>query len=163
MNARRVTRRYTQNNSASPGEVFALLDPVREREWLEGWDCSIIYSDSGLGEPGCVFETRNADGSETVWTITKRDEASREIEFVMVTPGSRVGHLYIRLEDSGNNSTKTHIVYTFTSLGASGDSFIESYTEDEFKRRMEWWEKSMNHFLLTGRQLSARDNFDPAS
>jgi len=115
----------------------------------------MVYSDSGVGEYGCIFTTQNADGSATVWTVTRRDEESMEVEFVMVTPGSRVGHLRIRLEGSGDGSTKTHIAYTFTSLGQSGDSFIEGYTEEVFKERMEWWEKSMNHFLLTGRQLTA--------
>jgi len=152
-NARRITRRYTQSISATPGEIFPLLDPVREREWLEGWDCTMIYSDSGVGEPGCIFKTQNPDGSETIWTITKRDEDSSEIEFLMVTPGSRVGQLHIRLEGSGDRSTKTHIAYTFTSLGADGDRFIEEYTPDLFESRMQWWEKSMNHFLLTGEQL----------
>ncbi|HVF89785.1 MAG TPA: hypothetical protein VNH22_06935 [Blastocatellia bacterium] len=154
-NARRITRRYTQNISASPGEILPLLDPVREREWLEGWDCSMVYSDSGVGEPGCIFTTHNADGSATVWIMTRRDEESMVVEFVMVTPGSRVGHLCVRLEESGDRSTKAHIAYTFTSLGESGDHFIEGYTEEVFNERMEWWEKSMNHFLLTGRQLSA--------
>jgi hypothetical protein len=74
----------------------------------------------------------------------------------MVTPGSRVGRLHIRLEESGARSTKTHIAYTFTSLGPSGDSFIESYTEQAFNERMEWWEKSMNHFLITGGMLRAQ-------
>ena len=42
--AKRVTRSYRQQIDGSPTEVFPLLCPVRERDWLHGWDCDMVYS-----------------------------------------------------------------------------------------------------------------------
>ncbi len=35
--AKRVSHEYTQTNDAPPDEVFPLLCPVRESEWVPGW------------------------------------------------------------------------------------------------------------------------------
>jgi hypothetical protein len=48
----RVTRTYLQKIQAPPEEVFPLLCPVRETEWVRGWDPIVVYSHSGLAEPG---------------------------------------------------------------------------------------------------------------
>lgn len=34
----RVSRTYTQQLCAEPEEVFPLLCPVREADWIEGWE-----------------------------------------------------------------------------------------------------------------------------
>jgi hypothetical protein len=33
-------------------QVFPLLCPVRECDWLEGWNCTLLHSGSGLAEKG---------------------------------------------------------------------------------------------------------------
>ncbi|MDO8986641.1 MAG: hypothetical protein Q7V14_00255 [Coriobacteriia bacterium] len=33
----RVVRSYTQNLNANPSDVFRLLCPVREADWIKGW------------------------------------------------------------------------------------------------------------------------------
>ena len=35
---KRVTRTYTQQLVAEPSAVFPLLCPVREADWIDGWD-----------------------------------------------------------------------------------------------------------------------------
>ena len=54
---RRVTRTYTQRLTAAPARVFPLLCPVREADWIEGWDPISVWSESGVAEPDCVFTT----------------------------------------------------------------------------------------------------------
>jgi hypothetical protein len=34
--------------AAPPDRVFPLLCPVRERDWLEGWEADMVYSASGV-------------------------------------------------------------------------------------------------------------------
>lgn len=41
--ARRITRTYHQTINAVPETVFPLLCPVREAEWLDGWQYAMIY------------------------------------------------------------------------------------------------------------------------
>ncbi len=81
----RVVREYVQTNPAPPERVFPLLCPVREAEWVPGWEYRLVYSKSGVAELGCVFTTPNEDGSETTW-MTIEYEPPRRIGFVWVWP-----------------------------------------------------------------------------
>ena len=63
--AKRVSHEYTQTNDAPPEKVFPLLCPVREADWVPGWQYRLIYSESGVAEDGCVFSTPNDAGPET--------------------------------------------------------------------------------------------------
>ena len=154
--AKRVTRTYTQRIAAPPHEVFPLLCPVREREWVEGWECEVVYSRSGVAEQGCIFTTQGVGERETVWAITAHDPAGLRIEFVMVTPESRVGGLQIRLEENADGTTSAHVSYTFTALAERGNAFVDDYTEEVFNRKMRHWERAMNHYLETGSMLTAQ-------
>ena len=53
----RVTHTYTQRLVAPPAAVFPLLCPVREADWIDGWNPLLVLSHSGLAEPDCVFVT----------------------------------------------------------------------------------------------------------
>ena len=158
--AKRVTRTYVQRIVAPPAQVFPLLDPVRETEWLDNWQCEMIYSASGLGEQNCVFKTQQPHEAETIWTVVRRDATEYVVEFVTMTPGSRVTHIRINLEDEGAGQTTARISYTITALNEEGNAFVDRFGEAEFKRRMEWWERSMNHFLETGNLLKAAGHPD---
>lgn len=57
----RVTRSYTQRLVAAPSVVFPLLCPVREADWIEGWDPISVVTGSGAAEPDCVFVTPPGD------------------------------------------------------------------------------------------------------
>lgn len=147
-NTRRVTRCYSQHVAAEPERVFPLLCPVRERDWVDGWDADIVYSATGVAELGCVFTTPREGEADTIWTVS-RYEPPRAIELVMVTPGSRVGLLRIGLEPEPGGTACT-VEYTFTSLGPAGNAFVDAYTEDAYVAKMKGWERAINHYLATG-------------
>ena len=71
--AKHITRSYEQTINADPARVFDLLCPVKEAEWLDGWDYTLLHSESGLAEEGCVFLSRQEGEKDTIWMITKRD------------------------------------------------------------------------------------------
>ena len=150
----RCERSYTQRIEASPDQVFPLLCPVREAEWLDGWAYEMIHSDSGVAEEGCVFQTEWHDFPESVWMISRHDPNDRVVEFVRITPGIVATRLHIKLESTPHNATSVHISYAHTPISAAGAAFIEKhYSQSEFEQSMAWWEKSMNHFLATGEIL----------
>jgi hypothetical protein len=41
-------------------------------------------------------------------------------------------------------------------LTDAGNAFIDACTEEAFRAMVEWWERSMNHFLRTGTKLVKR-------
>ncbi len=63
-------RTYTQHLVAPPSRVFPLLCPVREADWLEGWDPPLVLSNSGVAERDCVFLT-DASPGHAIWYVTR--------------------------------------------------------------------------------------------
>ena len=151
--ANHITRSYEQTINAAPSKVFDLLCPVKEAEWLDGWDYTLLYSKSGLAEEGCVFLSRQEGEKDTIWMITKRDVQSREIEFVRATPESRIARLTIAVDEKEAQVSKVQITYVLTALCEEGNTFLEAFTQENFEAAMKFWEKSMNYYLQTGETL----------
>ena len=151
--ARRTTRTYSQTINSSPEKVFPLLCPVREAEWLDGWQYAMIYSESGLIEEGAVFSTPREGEEDTVWIVTKHDPGRREIEFARFTHESRTCLLRLAVRAKSENSSFVDIFYTYTAITPAGNDFIDSLTEGAFLEAVVFWERSMNYFLETGEKL----------
>lgn len=152
--AKRVVKRSVKKYSSPPSKIFPLLCPVREYEWLDGWECEMVYSESGFAEEDCIFKTKfPGEEEETIWVMTKRDPENHEVHIMQVTPGSRVLKMQIRLEDDLAGGTNAHFTSTYTALREQGNTFIDSHAEEEFKQAMVRMEKSMNYFLETGEKL----------
>ncbi len=147
----RVTRRFTQRLVAKPEVVFPLLCPVREAEWIEGWDPTLVVSSSGVAEPDCVFTT-GAPPGDAVWYITRHDPAIGFVEMLKITPAVTACRITIQLRAAVAGS-EAEIAYSHTSLGPAGDAFVASFSESYYRKFMEDWESRLNHFLRTGSKL----------
>jgi hypothetical protein len=153
--ARRVTHEFRQTNDAPPETVFPLLCPVREADWVPGWQYRMIYSRSGVAEAGCVFTTPNEDVTETTWLITEYAAAALRIAFAWVNPGQVAAQIEISLKKNSQGTTTAVICYTYTGLSASGNQEVESYDSKWFENKMKGWEAAINHYLRTGKAISA--------
>jgi len=158
---RRVEHRYTQTIHAPPDHVLGLICPVREHDWLDGWTCTLVYSASGLVEKGCIFTT-GAGCDEEIWVVSVLDPVARIVEMVRVARAGYVCMLRVELEpaagDSGRHgdATAAHITYTFTALDTAGSHAIsERHSASRFLRMVTTWERSLDHYVTTGRQLPA--------
>jgi hypothetical protein len=136
----RVTHEYTQTNAATPAEVFPLLCPVRETDWVPGWQYRMIHSRSG---------------SETIWMVTEYDPAGLRIAFVWVNPGLVAARIGISLVGNSQGTTNARIGYVYTGLSEAGNREVERYNQDWFGHKMQSWEKAINHYLKTGKLLDA--------
>jgi len=149
----RVTRTYTQRLVAPPDAVFPLLCPVREADWIPGWDPLLVISASGLAEPDCVFITSSRP-SDALWYITRHEPQARLVEMIRVTPAVTACRLTIRLRPA-DAGCEADITYSHTSLGPQGDEFVASFTEDFYRQFMQEWESKLNHYLRHGTALPA--------
>ncbi len=100
------TQSYTQINNGNIEQVFPLLCPVREKDWLDGWEYKMIHSKSGLIEKDCVFSTPNTGKLETIWQVTQYDKLNYKIEFLKLTPTENVVKINIQLEKLANSKPK---------------------------------------------------------
>jgi hypothetical protein len=153
--AKRTAHQHTQTNIAPPEKVFPLLCPVREADWVPGWQYHLVYSQSGVAESGCIFTTPNDDGSETTWVVTEYDPAKFLIGFVWVNPGRVAAQIRIQLERNSGDQTLAHIQYTYTALSAVGNSEVDRYDQAWFQQKMQGWETAINHYLKIGKVLDA--------
>jgi hypothetical protein len=142
----RVTRTYLQKIQAPPEEVFPLLCPVRETEWVRGWDPIVVYSHSGLAEPDCIFLTGNGE-PESAWIITDRDSDQFHLEIIKISPWTTVAKIDITLRRNEESGTEARISYTYTALSESGEDFVNRYTEDYYLEFMRYWENAINDYI----------------
>jgi len=146
----RIERTYEQHIEASPDDVFPLLCPVREAEWVPQWDPSVVITHSGVIEPGCVFVTR-AEPSDAIWVVTRHEPDRHRVEFIKVTPGLTVGRIRIHLVAEGEAQTRARISYMHTALSPQGEEFVDSFSEPFWREFMQDWETRLNDYLGAAR------------
>jgi hypothetical protein len=134
---------------AAPERVFPLLCPVREAEWLPGWSAEVLHSVSGVAEPGCVFRTRDHDGRERIWTLTRHDPRAGVVQFAQFIAGLAVLRLDIELEGEGRG-TRARWTYTVAALEPGHAEFFAAYAEAPFQERMRHLERCLAGFLGAG-------------
>ena len=149
----RVTHTYTQRLVAPPAAVFPLLCPVREADWIDGWNPLVVLSHSGLAEPDCVFVT-DAQPYDAVWFITRHEPERGFVEMIKVTPEVTACKLTVQVRAAGSGSV-ADVTYSHTSLGPQGDVFVASFTAEYYVQFMREWEERMNHYLAHGTALRA--------
>lgn len=151
----RASRTYTQRLVAEPARVFPLLCPVREADWIEGWDPVAVYADSGLAERDCVFVTPTRP-HDAVWYITRHEPERGFVEMIKITPRITACRLTIQVRPAPGGS-EADVTYTHTSLGPEGNGFVASFTEEYYGQFMRDWEARLNHYLTHGTALKAAD------
>lgn len=131
---------------ATRAVVFPLLCPVQEALWLPGWSAEILHSESGVAELGCVFRTRDEDGRERIWTISRHDPEAGILQFVQFLADLCVIRLDIALEDLPG-ACLAHWVYSVRGFPNGDGTFFTSYAQAPFRARMARVEDHLNAYL----------------
>ena len=154
--AKRVTREFTAQISAPSTKVFPLLCPVREYDWLDGWSCDMIYSESGVVERDCIFTTGFLSDGEQIWVTTRYDPENFVKEFLVINPDSRVTKFDVSLIDRGDDTTEGRWRITITALNERGNEFVDRYSEELHRHYMGMLVHSLDHYCRTGSMLKLR-------
>ncbi len=147
----RVVREFQTKLDGKPEEIFPLLCPVREYDWIQQWQCDMVYSKSGFAELGCVFTTDFGDayGRET-WVVCHY-KPNESITFVR-TGLRRTTRYEISLTPV---ESRASILWRqeITGLDKKGEQLVERYTQDAFEKIMQPLNGMLNHYLKTGERL----------
>ncbi len=119
--ARSVTS-FTHLVPAPPAAVFPLLCPIREREWIPGWDGEVVYSESGVAERDGVFRA-GLSGARATYFVT-RYEPPHAIEYLVVGDTAVADALALRLEGDASGGASLTWRRTFTALTADGAALV---------------------------------------
>ena len=146
-----VERSYTHELDAPPAEVFPLLCPVREYDWIDIWECELLHSVSGVAELGCVFTTDLPIRGKETWLVCGYEPGVR-IEFAVKGPG-RVMRYTISLETIEGCRSRITWTQALTGLDEQGNEYIAALTPDTYETNMKALNLILNHFLLKGTML----------
>lgn len=141
----RLVRRYRQLIDAAPLQVFELLCPERETEWLPGWRYTMIHSTTGFAEPGAVFAT--GDGAARVIWVTVDHEPSSHVRFVRWHPDAMVVEIDLHVSSADGGRSNVDVQYTYTAVSAAGAQSIAAIDEARWLEQMHGWENAMNDWL----------------
>jgi hypothetical protein len=132
--------------AATADTVFPLLCPVREYDWIPEWECTMVYSESGVAEMGCVFLTDFEGRGVETWMVT-RYEPPVLIEFCRTAGATRVCHLRVAVDDHGDGTSTLTWTYTHTGLDERGQAWVQAYDADRFATEMDGIEDRMRRYL----------------
>jgi hypothetical protein len=149
----RQKRTYTQTLAATADEVFRLMCPVREEEWVPGWRPLMVLSNSGLVEEDCVFVTPG-DPADAIWITTNHDPEAHKLRMYKVVPGMVVSRLDIAVADDVSGAKAT-ISYEHTALSEAGRSIVNQHTQAAYRKFMKHWEAAVQTYLSTGEMIEA--------
>jgi hypothetical protein len=131
-------------------QVFPLFGPLEERRWAQGWNPTVLYSDSVLGDsPGTVFISNLPGEPETVWYVAQFDSTQHLVEYVRVTPGHKIALVRVRCDTLPDDHTSAAVTYAFTALRHAGNNEL-AHLERDHPSSVQHWQDAINHYLRTG-------------
>jgi len=149
----RVERVRRFSLAGRPRDIFPLLCPVREYEWISSWSCVMAYSESGVAELDAVFQTVGPLRKKTVWTLITF-EPERLVEYLMVAGRDLVVRLSIWLAEGADGSTDVTWRMLFTAMSVPGRMVLaRNFSEEKFGAMLNLREKELRHFLSTATML----------
>jgi hypothetical protein len=135
--------------AAPPDEAFRFFTPEGERLYVAGWAPEYLHPRDGALVEGLTFRT-NHGGEQTIWLLSKCDSEAGAIDYVRVTPDSRIGTVTVRLTPAsapegalGDAATDVTVTYRLTSLSSAGDHKLAAF-EATFQDQMASWERSIS-------------------
>lgn len=160
-NRTRVYFSHVHQVQAVPEKIFPLLCPTREYEWIESWNCDLIYAKSGYAEEYGVFTTNfPQDGGVDLWVVSRYEPASH-IQFVR-SSSLRTMIYDIALVDNGDGSTTLTWQQIITGLNDAGDEFVSNLKERDFTDLISVLGKLLNYYLEVDDMLKLEELHDLA-
>ena len=131
-------------------ELFPLFCPAREADWIPGWDCELIYTDSGYVEEDCIFRTDEANPvGAGLWMFTGF-EANRYVDFVRIR-GDIVTHARITVTNNDDGTVTAAWDMVSTGLTAKGNEQIDKMPEQD--AHFSAFIKMIGYYLKEGKTI----------
>ena len=120
----RIVRKGTLALKADAKTVFLLLCPVKEVDWIAGWEdiCTLVYTDSGIAEEGCVFKTDTQEEGKALWLCSHYDAESTKISYIKHIIDKTIIKWDMVVRDTESGSA-IDMVYNITSLSKESVEF----------------------------------------
>lgn len=145
---KRKIQTYTRRFSHSPEEVFPQFCPSRELDWIEGWDCKLLYTSTGYVEKDCIFATDETNIiGPGLWVFTSY-EPNEKLELIRIIGDTLVIHFRITQLDNGDGTSTGVWNITYTALNQAGNAMVEALPDSS--PEMEGAIDGLEYFLAHG-------------
>lgn len=114
-------------------EVFALFDPIAEKDWVPGWDPEPVHPAELSLEEGSVFFLQRPDnGAREIWTVLRHDPAEHQADYLATDPDHQQRWIRVNCvaEEGG---TRVFVEYRVTALAESGREGFDDFGPDFIK------------------------------
>jgi hypothetical protein len=128
-------------------DVFPLLCPKREEEWIPGWQCELIWSASGFNEEGAIFKTIKPFGTELYWTTTAYDITKGKVAFVITAANLYLFKFDIDIIYQNDGFLVLNFTHEFTSISEAGKALVDTYRTEDYPERLKALEGFMIQYL----------------
>lgn len=108
-------------------EVFALFDPIAEKDWVPGWDPQPVHPAELSLDEASVFTLDRAQGRE-VWTILRHDPRANVAEYLATTPNYQQRWITVECETI-DGGTLVKVRYRVTALSSAGRNDLAEFDE----------------------------------
>jgi hypothetical protein len=133
-------------------ELFPLFCPVREADWIPGWDSELIYTDSGLAEDNCIFKTdKSGNVGDGLWMFIGY-EVNHYLEFVRIQEDI-ISRARITLNDNNDGTVSATWNILYTGLTEKGNKEIDKLPEKN-PPQASAHEKMIDHYLKKGKTIN---------
>ena len=133
--------------------IFHLICPVEEDKWIPGWrdQREIIYAESGMAEPGCVFRVEHQP--QLMGSATFVNSIFQPFEKIQYTGVNEylVYQILWDLKDVKEGS-RLHLTRTWTALNAEAQGFLWTLSHSETINAPDLF-KYMEHYLSHGEMI----------
>ena len=145
--AERMVRTHHFELPMAPEEAFHYFTPEGERAWAKGWEPRYLHPEDGCATAGMVFTTGHG-GEETLWTMTRHEPEAGLVEYLRVTPASRMGSVRVQCSQGGDGSRVT-VTYALTALTPAGNAALQALDAEAYERFIESWGASIREAITT--------------
>jgi hypothetical protein len=128
--------------------AFEFFTPEGERAWAPGWDPRYLHPADGRPAAGMVFATGHG-GEETLWMMLRFEPAEGRVEYLRVTPGSRMGSVRVHCAALGEARTRVTVTYALTALTPEGNATLRALDAAAYEAFIDSWATSIRSATTT--------------
>lgn len=136
--------------TTTPNVLFPLLCPTTELDWLPGWSCELLHSESGYTQLGCIFKT-NYFGVDEIWVCT-RFEPNSAIDYTRYADSHCI-RFEIRLTDTPGGTVTGQWIVSVSALNETGNIMIKQM--EGARQHLEQAIDALEHYVDTGEMVAS--------
>ena len=106
-------------------QVFALFDPIAEKDWVPGWDPEPVHPPELSLHQASVFFLSRGEHRE-IWTVLRHDPKRHVAEYLATTPDHQQRWITVQCA-SVEGGTRVEVRYRVTALSDAGREALAQF------------------------------------